>query len=187
MEQRLRKVLSSNWISYHMGVQMVDAQLKKFINWRFVHEVRMLRSVNGFRNQLPEIGKKLGQTQDQYDFLSTVVVVNLLIHARNLKEFFYGSTYSQTAEAKDYVNWKTPDKTSNIEELGNRVNHEIMHMDLGTEEGETYNITVKWKDLNGLVKDLQNVTKTFLRQLETENPTYYEDNLRQLKSDLEEG
>lgn len=163
----------------------IDEQKKKFINWRFVHEVRVLRNVNGFRNQLPEIGKKLSQTKEQYDFLSTVVVVNLLIHARNLKEFFYGSSYSETAEAKDYISWTTPSKTENIKELEDRVNHEIMHMDLGTEDGEIYDITTKWKDLDGLVKDLQNVTKIFLMKLETENPDYYEDNLKQLKSDLE--
>ena len=163
----------------------IDEQRKRFINWRFVHEVRMLRNVNGFRNQQPEIGKKLSQTTEQYNFLSTVIVVNLLIHARNLREFFYGSHYSETAEAKDYVNWTAPSKTENIEELEGRVNHEIMHMDLGTKDGDVYDITVKWKDLDGLVKDLQDVTKKFLKQLETENPDYYEDNLKLLKSDLE--
>ena len=156
---------------------------KKFINWLFVHEVRLLRSVNGFRNQLPEIGRKLGQNQDEYNFLSTVVVVNLLIHARNLREFFYASGDSRTAYAKDYVDWKTPPKTENIKELEARINHEIMHMDW--ESVDKYDLAKSWKDLDGVVKDLQVVAKKFLSELDRQHPDYFEVNLKNLKATLD--
>ena len=168
-----------------MGINMpIDTQKKEFLNWRFVHEVRMLRSVNGFRNQLPTVGAQLRQTRNEYNFLSTVVVVNLLLHARNLREFFFGSSYPQTAEAGDYISWTTPTETANTIELKNRVNHEIMHMDLGS-SGQIYDITVRWQDMDGLVRDLQNIAKEFLNKLEQEEPDYFDTNLRALKFDFD--
>ena len=57
-------------------------------------------------------------------------------------------------------------------------------MDLGS-SGQIYDITVRWQDMDGLVRDLQNIAKEFLNKLEQEEPDYFDTNLRALKFDFD--
>jgi|GEM_PF-703579 len=152
----------------HKKVTRSDQQLKDDLEEHFHYEFSMF--AYSF-HKLKE-GRQLSDP-DKYMALEC-----FLLHARNLYEFYYHSSFNDYARAVDFVpSWdKTrPAKTEAIKEQESRINLELSHLTYrriaGSAPEKRWNYGI-------LYNNWLSVTKTFLEYLPNK---YIGDKLRKLK------
>jgi len=112
---------------------------------------------------------------NSYDVFKNISIEHTHLHVRNLYEFYFDKMNEQHVTAIDYVkNWQIPTKTVNLKEYEKRVNHEIFHMGIL----RFTNPDEKSWDVVGLVDDMLNITRMFLKRLDGR---YYGNGIKSLK------
>lgn len=159
-----------------MKKQQTEKQKKEMIQEHFFYEVINLLNIEILNrvNWLDETSKQIS---------INISVDNILLHSRNLFEFFYDEKAKKTnfAYANQFIsNWKElkPNKTEQIKQMQKRVNNECSHL--------TYNrfISIEHKSWNlyQLKMDFLKVTKIFLDNL---SPEFFNERLKNFQNQLD--
>ncbi len=155
-------------------------QMIRFINDQFSYEVTQLIYGGQFYCSVLK-HKDRFQNNTQFTIFKNIAIEHILLHSRNLLEFFYyRGEEAKYARAYEYVKgWSAGDKSAIIKELERRVNEEISHLSwkrLGVKPEEK-----SW-DLIDLINSFVNTTKDFLNRVDSE---LCKEGVSLLKSELE--
>ncbi|MDO8508186.1 MAG: hypothetical protein Q7S27_00715 [Nanoarchaeota archaeon] len=159
-----------------MNKQITSKEKNDLIREHFYYEVFMLINL---RNYLIDY---FSGRNSLFTIHQNVLINSILLHSRNLLEFFYYpiDKNNNYARARDFmIDWekKIPNKTKAIIELEKRTSNECTHL--------TYNRLVglehkKW-DLISMTNDLIKLIKLFLDNLPQ---TYFDEKLISLHNNL---
>lgn len=158
---------------------MVPKEKINYISEHFSYEVSEMMYAGQFWLSLITHKKEFKNTFT-YDVFRNMIIDHLLLHARNLLEFFYYKGDEDKYAKPDFYarSWETPEKTPQISILEKRVNSEITHLGLSR-----LDVTVEEKpwELAKLVNELLQISEQFLDKLE---PEYYNELLKILRSEI---
>lgn len=149
-----------------------DEEKKRYLREHFYYEVKML----GF-----SIAKVIEFKRAKDQGSTNMALEDCLLHARNLKEFFYYKPHESYLRAYDFVENKTkwgrdkPEKTHWIKEVERRADKELAYLAHGRIYGTPPE--KKW-NCGAIERDFLKVIKVFLDRLPGE---YMGENLREIK------
>jgi len=152
-----------------MKQQSTEKQKREMIQEHFAYELVNLLNI--------EILRKVNWSNENSRQISiNIFVDNILLHSRNLFEFFYDNNAKKTnfAYANHFIpNWKEirPIKTEQIKQMEKRINNECTHLTYKRLVGIEHNGWI----LNDLRLDFFNVVKIFLDNL---SQGYFNENLK---------
>lgn len=136
-----------------------DEEKKRYLREHFYYEVKML----GF-----SVAKVIEFKRAKDQGSTNMALEDCLLHARNLKEFFYYKPHESYLRAYDFVENKTkwdrdkPEKTHWIKEVERRADKELAHLAHGRIYGTPPE--KKW-DCGAIERDFLKVVKIFLDHL----------------------
>lgn len=174
-----------------------DEDKKEYLEEHLVYEVEMLLysfgqltkctniveecSLTSTQISTPNVTQFWGQSRDKN--FGNMALETFLLHARNLREFFYKDDKGRPDDARafelfmDKDPWKKlrPNETDSIKEVKNRADKELAHLTYKRISGTPPE--KKW-DCGKILFDLLGVVKVFLDKLPEQ---YFGENLKDLK------